>query len=415
MNLHPNHPHHSLAKEKIKFLLLEGIHPRARERLQHAGYTQVAEHPATLARATLARELAETHFLGIRSRTQIDAALLNAAPRLTAIGCFCIGTDQVDLNAAEARGIAVFNAPYANTRSVAELVIGEAIMLLRDIPRKLAALKRGEWLKSAAGCHEIRGKKLGIVGYGHIGTQTGLLAEAFGMEVRYFDILPKLPLGNARPAADLDEILAFCDVLTLHVPDTAATRNMIGERELGKMNEDSVLINASRGTVVDLDALNAALLNDRLAGAALDVFPSEPKDRHSPFESPLCHLDQVLLTPHIGGSTLEAQANIAVEVAEKLVRYSDNGSTIGVVNLPEVAMPDHAGTHRILHIHRNEAGVLQQINHVFADSGANIAAQYLQTRGATGYVVMDIETGDTSGLLEKLRAIPETIRCRVLY
>ncbi len=415
MSNHPNPPQHSLAKEKIKFLLLEGIHPQARERLEQAGYSRVAEHPATLPREALARELAEAHFLGIRSRTQIDAALLDAAPRLTAIGCFCIGTDQVDLAAAEARGIAVFNAPYANTRSVAELVIGEAIMLLRDIPRKLSALKRGEWLKSAAGCHEIRGKKLGIVGYGHIGTQTGLLAEALGMEVRYYDILPKLPLGNARPVVDLEAVLTFCDVLTLHVPDTPATRQMIGKRELEMMNRGSVLINASRGMVVDLGALHRSLQNGHLAGAALDVFPSEPKDRNTPFESPLCRLDQVLLTPHIGGSTLEAQANIAVEVTEKLVRYSDNGSTIGAVNLPEVAMPDHAGMHRILHIHRNEAGVLQQINRVFADSGANIAAQYLQTRGETGYVVMDIETGDTADLLEKLRAIPATIRCRVLY
>jgi D-3-phosphoglycerate dehydrogenase len=406
---------YSLNKEKIKFLLLEGIHPRARQLLEEAGYTNVVEKKGALTPDALARALKGVHFLGIRSRTQLDAAALKAANRLTAVGCFCIGTNQVDLLRAQLAGIPVFNAPFANTRSVAELSIAEIIMLMRGIPAKNAAAHRGEWLKSASGSTEIRGKTLGIVGYGHIGSQLGIIAESMGMRVIFQDIESKLPLGNAEARPDLETLLSEADVVSLHVPDTADTRNLMNSRAINQMRKGSYLINASRGTVVDIDALSKALKKGHLAGAAIDVFPVEPKSNDDRFESPLVGLDNVLLTPHIGGSTLEAQENIAIEVASKLVKYSDNGSTRSAVNFPQVSLPDYGDTRRIMHIHKNEPGVLQQINQVFFGKQVNIAAQYLQTEGDVGYVVMDVESTDVDSLMKDLGNIPATIRTRILH
>jgi len=405
----------SLPKDKIRILLLEGIHNRAVECFHAAGYNNIETLPASLTGDELRQAVSDVHFLGIRSRTQLNEGVLGDAQRLVGIGCFCIGTNQVDLAAAERDGIPVFNAPFSNTRSVAELVLAEIILLMRGIPQRNAAAHRGEWLKSAEGSHEIRGKTLGIVGYGHIGTQLGVLAEGLGMRVVYHDIIEKLPLGNAVSASSLYELLAAADVVSLHVPQTPQTEGLIGAHELEAMRRGACLINASRGNVVDIEALRRSLDNDHLRGAAIDVFPVEPKSNRDAFTSPLRGLDNVLITPHIGGSTLEAQQNIAHEVASKLVRYSDNGSTVSAVNFPEVSMPDLEGRHRVLHVHRNEPGVLNEINRVFSAHEVNIAAQYLQTSGRIGYVVMDVEIEDVEPLMDELRAVRSTIRSRVLY
>lgn len=406
---------HSLHKDKIRFLLLEGIHQHAVDALTDAGYQNIERLKTGLSGDELTQALQDVHFLGIRSRSQLTAEVLAAAPKLTAIGCFCIGTNQVNLDSAQSLGIPVFNAPYSNTRSVAELALAEIILLLRGIPQRNAAAHRGQWLKDARGSVETRGKTLGIIGYGHIGTQLGILAEGLGMRVKYFDVQTKLPLGNAEPKNSMHTLLNDCDVVTLHVPETEQTHNLIGTAELNAMRPGSFLLNLSRGTVVDISALRVALDNDHIAGAALDVYPTEPKNNQDEFISELRGLDQVILTPHIGGSTLEAQENIAVEVASKLIRYSDNGSSQSAVNFPEVSLPDHIGTHRIMHIHRNEPGVLQSINQVFSEGQVNIAAQYLQTRDQLGYVVMDVETDDVQRLIAQLKQNPATIRCRVLY
>ncbi|MGB5485860.1 MAG: phosphoglycerate dehydrogenase [Lysobacterales bacterium] len=406
---------YSLDKAKIKFLLLEGLHPQAREIIESAGYTNIVEKSGALTPQELKQALKGVHFVGIRSRTQLDAAAIDAADRLTSIGCFCIGTNQVDLQYAALAGIPVFNAPFANTRSVAELALAEIIMLMRGIPQKNAAAHRGEWLKSASGSTEIRGKTLGIVGYGHIGSQLGIIAESMGMRVIFQDIENKLPLGNAEARVSLESLLKEANVVSLHVPDTAETRNLMSASLIKTMRKGSYLINASRGTVVDIEALSEALQSGHVAGAAIDVFPLEPKSNDDRFESPLVGLDNVLLTPHIGGSTLEAQANIAVEVASKLVRYSDNGTTRSAVNFPEVSLPDHGLTRRIMHIHHNEPGVLKDINQVFFGCEVNIAAQYLQTEGGIGYVVMDVESDDVTSLMKDLAKIPATIRTRILH
>ena len=405
----------SLDKNKIKVLLLEGVHPSAIEVLRSAGYSQIETVPMALQGGELKAKIADVHFIGIRSQSQLTADVLAHASRLAAVGCFCIGTNQVDLNAARERGIAVFNAPYSNTRSVAELVLAEAILLLRGVPEKSALAHRGGWLKSAVNSYEIRGKTLGIVGYGSIGTQLSVLAEALGMKVAFYDVVSKLPLGNARQVAKLLELLAQSDIVTLHVPETAATQWMIGAAEIAAMKPGGILINASRGTVVDIDALAAALNAKKLLGAALDVFPVEPGSNKDEFVSPLRGLDNVILTPHIGGSTMEAQANIGVEVAEKLVKYSDNGTSTSSVNFPEVALPAHPGKHRLLHIHRNVPGVLADINQVFAGNGINIASQFLQTNEAIGYVVIDIDAAHSDLALTKLAEVPGTIRSRVLF
>ncbi len=324
----------SLGKDRIKVLLLEGIHAGAADLFRADGYTRIESHEKALAEEKLVAALADTHILGIRSRTQLTARVLDAAPKLITAGCFCIGTNQVNLAAAEARGIPVFNAPFSNTRSVAEMVIAEMVLLLRGIPAKNAAAHRGEWVKSAAGSRETRGKTLGIVGYGHIGTQVGLLAEAFGMHVIYHDIVTKLALGNATPVRTLNALLERADVVTLHVPETPETQDLIGEKQIARMKKGAVLINAARGTVVDLDALAGALAAKHLAGAAVDVFPDEPESNDDPFETPLSRFENVILTPHVGGSTAEAQENIGLEVAEKLLRFSNNGSTLTSVNFP---------------------------------------------------------------------------------
>ena len=408
-------PRLSVPKEKLKFVLLEGIHPSAVEALQHDGYTHIVTSPKALAGEELAAVLADAHFVGIRSRTFLTEEVFAAAPKLAAVGCFCIGTNQVDLKAAMARGIPVFNAPFSNTRSVAELVLAQLILLMRGIPEKNAILHRGGWVKSAANSYEVRGKTLGIIGYGHIGTQIGVLAEHVGMTVVFHDIEAKLPLGNARQAASLDALLQASDVVSLHVPETPHTQNMMGAEQLARMKPGSHLINASRGTVVDIDALTAALESRHLLGAAIDVFPVEPTGNDATFTSPLTRFDNVILTPHIGGSTAEAQANIGREVAAKLIRYSNNGSTTSAVNFPDVSLPEHSGRSRLLHIHRNVPGVLARVNEQLSAAGINIAAQYLSTNESVGYVVIDVDNATSKTALDTLCSVPDTIRCRVLY
>ena len=405
----------SIDKNKIKFLLLEGIHPSAVKVIAAAGYTQIEIVSGALDIDELKAKIADAHFIGIRSRTQLTADVFAHAQKLAAVGCFCIGVNQVDLNAARALGIAVFNAPFSNTRSVAELVLAEAILLLRGVPQKSAVAHRGGWLKTAENAFEIRGKTLGIVGYGSIGTQLSVLAEALGMQVVFFDVVTKLPLGNARQIGDLKELLAKSDVVSLHVPETKATQWMIAAPEIAAMKGGSVLINASRGTVVQLEALAEALRAKKLLGAAIDVFPVEPRSNKDTFESPLRGFDNVILTPHVGGSTMEAQENIGIEVAEKLVKYSDNGTSTSSVNFPEVALPAHPGKHRLLHIHHNVPGVLSEINKVFSNNHINIASQYLQTNDAIGYVVIDIDAAYSDVALARLAEVPGTIRSRVLF
>lgn len=405
----------SLDKSKIRFLLLEGLHPSALQVLRNAGYSQIESLSGALPQEELIERIAHVHFIGIRSRTQLTAEVLAHANKLVAIGCFCIGTNQVDLKAARDRGIAVFNAPYSNTRSVAELVLAEAILLLRGVPEKNAVAHRGGWLKSADNAFEVRGKTLGIVGYGAIGSQLSVLAEALGMQVQFHDVVAKLPLGNARQAAGLPELLATSDIVTLHVPELPSTQWMMGAAEIAAMKQGAILINASRGTVVEIEPLAQALKDGKLLGAAVDVFPVEPRSNKDEFVSPLRGLDNVILTPHIGGSTLEAQANIGLEVAEKLVRYSDNGTTISSVNFPEVALSAQRGKHRILHVHRNVPGVMAEINRVFSDNHINVAAQSLQTNEAIGYVVIDIDAASSELALQKLQQVPNTLRCRVLF
>jgi len=405
----------SLQKSKIKFLLLEGVHQSAIDALAKAGYTNVVAYPKALPSDDLKKEIKDAHFVGIRSRTQLSAEIFEAADRLVAIGCFCIGTNQVDLEAAAKRGIPVFNAPFSNTRSVAELVMAEVILLLRGVPQRSAAAHRGEWQKSATGAFECRGKTLGIIGYGNIGMQLGVIAESLGMKVIYFDVESKLPLGNAQPKATLDALLKEAHVVSLHVPQHASTELLIGRSEIAAMRSGSILINASRGNVVDLDALAEALNSSHIGGAAIDVFPVEPRSNNDEFVSPLRGLDQCILTPHIGGSTQEAQENIGVEVAEKLTRYSDNGTTTSAVNFPEVALPEHEGKHRLLHVHQNIPGIMSAINQVFSESSVNVSGQYLQTMGDTGYVVIDIETDYSKTLINQLSAIEGTLRTRVLF
>lgn len=404
----------SLDKSKIKIVLLEGIHDSAVETLHAAGYHGIARHAKALSSEPLAREIADCHLLGIRSRSQIRATELSAAPKLIAIGCFCIGTNQVDVRRAMELGIPVFNAPYSNTRSVAELVLGEAILLLRGIPEKNSAAHRGLWLKTAEGSNEIRGKTLGIIGYGNIGSQLSVMAESLGMKVVFHDIATKLPLGNARQVTLLD-LLRASDVITLHVPENESTFHLIGADELNQVRPQSVLINTSRGNVIDLAALELALDRGTLRGAALDVFPEEPRADDESFECPLRRFDNVLLTPHIGGSTLEAQENIGREVAGKLAQYSDHGATMTAVNFPEVALPPHPDQHRLLHIHHNRPGVLSEINRVFSSNAINILGQYLQTNATVGYVVIDVDREYSDLALQKLREVDGTIRCRVLW
>lgn len=405
----------SLDKSKIKFLLLEGVHQNALDVLKGAGYTNIEYHKKALDGEELIEAIKDAHFVGIRSRTHLTKEVLEHAPKLVAIGCFCIGTNQVDLAEAKRRGIPVFNAPFSNTRSVAELVLAEIILLMRQVPKANMEVHRGVWNKSAAGANEVRGKKLGIIGYGHIGSQLSVIAEAVGMQVYFYDIENKLPLGNAQQVASLEELLSSCDAVSLHVPENASTKNLMSAERIAQLKEDAILINAARGTVVDLDALAARLEANTLRGAAIDVFPVEPASINDPFESPLRKFDNVILTPHIGGSTAEAQENIGTEVANKFVKYSDNGSTLSAVNFPEVSLPANNNAKRLLHIHQNKPGILNKINQVFVDQNVNIAGQYLQTDPEIGYVVIDVQLEDSSEALKRLKEIDGTIKARVLY
>ncbi|MWJ27995.1 phosphoglycerate dehydrogenase [Halomonas sp. ZH2S] len=405
----------SLDKSKIKILLLEGVHQSAVDNLRDAGYSNIEHLPTSLAEDTLVEKIRDVHFIGIRSRTQLNARVFDAAEKLVAVGCFCIGTNQVDLDAALARGIPVFNAPYSNTRSVAELVLAEAIMLLRGIPEKNARAHQGGWLKSASNSHEARGKTLGIVGYGSIGAQLSVLAESLGFKVLFYDVIAKLGMGNASQVTSLEELLSRSEVVSLHVPDLPSTRWMVGEKEIAAMKPGGILINASRGSVVEIEPLAAAIKEGRLNGAAIDVFPVEPKGNNEEFESPLRGLKNVILTPHIGGSTLEAQENIGIEVSEKLITYSDNGTTVTSVNFPEVALPAHPDKHRLLHIHDNVPGVLSEINRVLSENDINISGQYLQTNEKVGYVVIDVDKAYGPQALEALKKVEHTLKIRALY
>ena len=405
----------SLNKNKINILLLEGIHQSAVNAFNEAGYNNVEYLKTALDGAELEQKIKDVHIIGIRSRTQITGNILKKAKKLFAIGCFSIGTNQVDLNAAKNHGIPVFNAPFSNTRSVAELVIAEIIMLMREVPSKNAAAHRGTWIKAAWNSFEVRGKNLGIVGYGHIGTQVSILAESLGMSVFYYDVEKKLNLGKASTCNSLDELLRVSDVVTLHVPETELTTNLISEPQLAMMKKGSLLINASRGSVVDYNAVADALKTGKLAGAAADVFPTEPASNDEKFVSVLQEFDNVILTPHIGGSTTEAQKNIGAEVTEKLIRYSDNGSTIGAVNFPQLSLQQNKNIQRFLHIHKNMPGLLKDINFVFTVKGINIASQYLQTDAEIGYVIIDTESHLSEVILQELKDIPHTIRARMLY
>jgi D-3-phosphoglycerate dehydrogenase len=406
---------YSLDKSKIKVLLLEGVHENAPDYFRENGYSDIECIKEALTDTELEGKLQQTHIIGIRSRTELHKDILKKAPKLIAIGCFSIGTNQVDVMAAKKLGIPVFNAPFSNTRSVAELVIAECIMLMRGIPEKNAMAHNKIWMKSARDSVEVRGKTLGIIGYGHIGSQVSILAESMGMDIVYYDIEKKLSLGNAKPMPNLSELLKVSDTVTIHVPSTDLSRNMISTNQVAIMKKGACLINASRGDIVDYKAVADGLRRKHLAGVAADVFPVEPTSNEEPFETELQEFHNVILTPHIGGSTLEAQANIALEVAEKLVKFSDTGSTIGAVNFVEISLQANASKQRFLHIHHNVPGVLREINNCFTSKGINISAEYLQTDPEIGYVIIETESELDSSVLKDLKNIPHTIRARMVY
>jgi D-3-phosphoglycerate dehydrogenase len=399
---------------RSRVLLLERIHPVAAERFRSLGY-EVDEVPAALSRDELAERLPEVTVLGIRSKTNLTRELLEAAPRLAAVGAFCIGTNQIDLDACLDHGVAVFNAPFSNTRSVVEMALGEMITLVRDIPRKSTLLHQGIWQKKAPGSRELRGKRLGIVGYGNIGAQLSVLAEGLGMEVRYYDVTEKLALGNARACRTLAELLEGSDVVTVHVDGRPENRGIIGAREFALMKDGVVFINLSRGFVVDLEALRDALEAGKLRGAAIDVYPAEPAQDGEPFEAPLRGLSNVILTPHIGGSTEEAQEHIARFVPDRLLEFLETGTTNLSVNFPNLQLPELNESHRVVHVHRNVPGILASIDHVLASRQINITGQYLKTNERVGYVIIDIQNDYDAEVMEELAAIAETIRVRVLY
>jgi D-3-phosphoglycerate dehydrogenase / 2-oxoglutarate reductase len=407
-------PATSFPKDHIKVLLLENVHASARELFATEGY-QVEALSRSLAPEELGRKLADVHILGIRSKTQVPEAALAGARRLLTLGCFCIGTNQVELDAANRRGIPVFNAPFSNTRSVAELMIAEIIALARQLGDRSREVHAGSWRKVAAGCYEVRGKTLGIVGYGHIGRQLGVLAEALGLRVLFYDHASKLPMGNNTAVASLDELLARADFVSLHVPETPQTRNLIGAAELSRMREGSFLLNASRGSVVVIPALAEALASGRLAGAAIDVYPEEPEKNSDAFKTALQGLPNVLLTPHIGGSTSEAQAAIGREVGTSLVKFVNSGATTGAVNFPTVELAQARGTHRILNVHRNVPGVLRDVNKIVSDWNANIQSQVLATDPNIGYLIMDLEKDVSNDVNKAIAALDTNIRTRILY
>lgn len=407
--------HTSYPRNKIKILLLENISDSAADELRAGGYTEIEKINGALSEADLVNAVKGVHLIGIRSKTKITKNVIQAADKLLAIGAFCIGVNQVDLKAATEKGVAVFNAPYSNTRSVAELIIGLCVMLIRKIADKNAAAHRGEWLKDATGSFELRGKTLGIIGYGNIGSQVSNLAEAMGMHVIYFDSSTKLPHGNAKQIRDLKELLKESNIVTLHVPSDSTTRNMINADTLKLMRKGSILINHSRGDVVDLDALNKAIKSGKLAGAAVDVFPDEPEKNGDPFSSILQNLPNVILTPHIGGSTEEAQANIGLDVTAKLIKYLELGTSEGSHTVPPVNLPPQAGTHRILHIHKNIPGVLGEINSRLSKHNINIVGQYLKTNDDIGYVILDVDTKISKEAFEILKDIKGTVKARMIY
>jgi D-3-phosphoglycerate dehydrogenase len=405
---------YSFPREKMKILLLEGIHPGCHDRLAQAGY-QAEVRKGALSEAELCEVIPSIHLLGIRSKTQVSARVLKAGKNLLSVGCFCIGTDQVDLEVAAREGVPVFNAPFSNTRSVAELTLAEVVMLARQAAHKSQLMHRGVWEKSADGCVEVRNKSIGIIGYGHIGPQVGLLAEAFGMRVYFYDTLGKLPLGNAVAVESLDELLGVSDFVTLHVPDTAETRGMIGAPQIAKMKEGAFLLNLSRGRIVDLFAVKEAILSHKLGGVAVDVFPEEPSSNDEPFECVLSGLNNVIMTPHIGGSTAEAQRNIGLEVANTLIKFTETGSTTGAVNFPQVELPLVRESHRILNIHRNVPGVLSSINTIIAEMGANIRSQYLGTHNDVGYLIIDVGGTLSTAVKSRIDALDTNIKTRLLF
>ena len=405
----------SYPRDKIRVLLLENVSGSATGEFLQGGYVSVERQARALGEDELAEAVRGVHILGIRSKTKVTGRVLAAADRLLAVGCFCIGVNQVDLKAATSAGVAVFNAPYSNTRSVAELVIGLAVMLIRRVADKNAAAHRGVWLKEAKGSYELRGKTLGIVGYGNIGSQVSVLAEAMGMKVVYYDVIPKLPHGNARQARDLSELLSESHVVTLHVPGGASTRNLINEEALAHMREGALLINYSRGDVVDLEALARAVEQGALGGAAVDVFPEEPEKNGDAFRTVLQNLPNVILTPHIGGSTEEAQESIGFDVSSKLIQYLEYGTSSGSHTVPPVSLPPQDGTHRILHIHRNVPGVLAEINSRLSSRGVNILGQYLKTNDEIGYVILDVDTQLSGEAVKILREAKATMKTRVVY
>jgi D-3-phosphoglycerate dehydrogenase / 2-oxoglutarate reductase len=405
----------SYPKEKIRILFLENISDLAVKNFQQQGYTQVEKITKALTEEELIKEIKDVHILGIRSKTQITPKVLDAAKKLQAIGCFCIGVNQVNLKQATKNGVVVFNAPYSNTRSVAELVIGLAIMLIRRIPDKNKAAHEGVWMKDAKGSYELRGKTLGIIGYGNIGSQVSVLAEALGMKVIFYDVETKLPLGNATDGKTLKDVLGKADVVTLHVPETGQTKNLINKANLKYFKKGSILINYARGEVVDLEALRKAIMEGGLSGAAIDVFPWEPEKNGDRFQTPLQDLPNVILTPHIGGSTEEAQQNIGEDVSIKLFNYLEKGITFGSHTVPALALPPQEGSHRILHIHKNVPGVLSAINTQLSKHNINIVGQYLKTNEEIGYVVLDVDKKLSTQALGLLKEVKETIKVRMLY
>ena len=405
----------SYPKEKVRILFLENISDTAVRNFRQNGYTQVEKISKALSEADLIREIKDVHILGIRSKTKITANVLEAARKLQAIGCFCIGVNQVDLKTATKKGVAVFNAPYSNTRSVAELVIGAAIMLIRRIPDKNKAAHEGIWMKEAKGSYELRGKTLGIIGYGNIGSQVSVLAEGMGMKVRFYDIETKLPLGNAEDARSLKELVGNSDVITLHVPDTPQTKNIINKNVLKNFKKGSILINYARGEVVDLEALRRHIAEEHISGAAIDVFPWEPEKNGDRFETPIQNLPNVILTPHIGGSTEEAQQNIGEDVSGKLFNFLEKGITFGSHTVPGLSLPPQEKGHRILHVHNNVPGVLSEINTQLSKYNINILAQYLKTNDDIGYVVLDVDRKLSTTAFQLLKGVKETIKVRMLY
>jgi D-3-phosphoglycerate dehydrogenase len=405
----------SFPKDKLKVLLLENVHPAAVKMFKNSGYSDIEIHAGSLSEKELLDKISKVHILGIRSKTMLTDNILKKAEKLLAVGAFCIGTNQIDMKSATREGIAVFNSPFSNTRSVAELVIGLSIILMRRISEKNEGAHKGLWLKESSGCFEVRGKTLGIIGYGHIGSQVSVLAESMGMKVIFYDVMSKLSLGNATPCRSMDELLKNSDIVSLHVPGNSETKNLINASRIKKMKKGAILINLSRGDVMDVKAVKEAIVSKHIGGLGVDVFPEEPQSNKDIFSSPLQNLPNVILTPHIGGSTMEAQEAIGLDVAEKLIAFTETGSSNGSLTVPEISLPLLNNAHRILHIHHNVPGVLSQVNGLLSKMKVNILGQYLQTNREIGYVVLDIDKKSSSKAMGELKKVKNTIRTRDLY